>query len=287
MKLAEKTNLYFQSIESLSFKARLVREKLVEPDLYGASSSKGGIIDITLQGRQYKIDDQSSMATSNHNLVAFDGETYKRYTPDRSRLYVEKIDLNEQRPSEYFFRYSNPLLLPFEFVAASTLTDDTQALDFSAFKDGAFTESFMRRVIAIQKSEDASEVIMFVEAGLEWISGRKSHFRVTFDAEHQFYPVEVLRMDENDKLIYRYKVTKLSRIEDGNGTAIVIPVSATREYFGAGEMSENLVPDGIITFDITEVELNQKLDDDFFDIDPTVADIIYDGDEELEIVVPK
>ena len=70
-------------------------------------------------GFRYRILDRAGMGLNpRHSIVAYDGSRYQRLRFTDSELYITENVAFAKRPSEYFLRWANASILPWEFASS-------------------------------------------------------------------------------------------------------------------------------------------------------------------------
>ena len=244
-------------------------------------------------GFRYYITDHSQIANNaarNRSIIAYDGHLYQRLRLGDQQLYIQHNVAFDQRPSEYFLRYANPLLLAWEFASSQVAKNDFGAdLGVWELRSKTLAETLIPRIrkVDVENGRDGQEIVAEIAAGSEAITKQPSVYRVHFLPARGMFPVMWERYDENGRLIFRYAVEQLGQVTDANGQPLLVPVASKREFFGGvpARPSRDL-PYWQIAYKITNIDMAPKVEDEDFTIDPALAKTIYDSDQHVLIDVP-
>lgn len=284
---------YFSGIQGLSFTVeKIVTKSAVNAEDHSGSLPKGRIA-LLFDGNRYRIDDKSGFGSAgekNNTLVAFDGETYQRLLYGDLRLYIRKLKPGEPKPSEYFFRFVNPMLMPFEFLSPRLATSDLNDFELSELQDPHIWDQLKSRIVAasLQTADGGKKLIIDFSASREALTQKKSLYRVTFDPQRGMYPVEWERIDKDGNVIYKYEIEKLGSTRDPTGRTLLVPWIATKAFYGGTpRFPSQAQPISVAQYTIQNFQLNPTtVDQEEFTIDPGLARSIEDSNAQVVITVP-
>jgi len=287
-------NHYFGSIGNVSYDVEVLTLKAAGKSLVSEKDAPRGKASILLSGEKYRIVDTldiSAEGYKNHNVVAYDGETYQRLRNRDLELYLKKLSPSEQRPSEYFLRYVDAFLNPFEFLSNSIFESDATRLEISQMLQQDTWKNLQSRLsdLEIGSADGKTTMTMTLKGGVEWWTQRETIYRVTFDTSNGMYPIKWERRSEDGNLIYQYVVDKLASVSDDSGSSILVPIVATKSFYGGISkfpfQSDPLLVQRIL---ITNFKNNVTInDDEIFSIDPTLARTVYDANNGVQLKVPR
>ncbi len=170
---------------------------------------------------------------------------------------------------------------PFAFVFASKYTRPGTTLTLSEFKSPAqwTTVAKVARLVTAANADSDGRVEMEVgEATHPGNVVRPFVMRVWLDTHLGFYPVRWQRTSSSGQMTEQYEVLQIGYLD--REKLVPFPkVSRMRWYDNGGNVSSD------VKVEVLDAQLNPSIAGVKFTINPTLANEIYDGDDDVSIPI--
>lgn len=181
--------------------------------------------------------------------------------------------------SEYQF-----ILNPFKFVPRERLSNSSYPVTLSQFSSKDNWLSLINRVndLRVDSDKENSEELFFkVPGGLDQASNKQVTFLVTCSEKLSGYPIKWTMVDGDRNVVADYTITKMGSLPiKKTGTTFYYPISSEiKRYFNSALCSTSDIA-------VSNVKINEPIDNNEFRIDPSQASVIEDdfhGGKTIEV----
>jgi hypothetical protein len=287
--IASSIAAYFSEIRSIQYSVQ--RTALIEESLAleaGTESKSDGLF--LYDGTKYRIENRLGIGkwARLNRIITNDGFSYRVYHYHFDRLVIQDLTKNPHRDSEFPLRYSNPFIMPFEFLSHALLDDDLNEFSLGELKGITSSKGLLSRLISITENKERKLVVAEFRASDEIRTSLPSRYRVYFSIDHNFFPVRWERIADNGRIIFDYSITKLGVFKTDTNPPLFYPEEARWAYFGGHHGQEiQSQPFTLADFSINIISLNRPIDEDMFTIDPMIGSTIWDKNSGALISVPR
>jgi len=267
-----------KSISSISFSSEQTTTVTKSGDTFKT------YLTYTASGKKYiytSFQDTNNTGSDEHYTVGYDGTTCNYYTARDGMMSVatHRMDdvplINNWAFFEPFSFFGSKDATSGPYVRFPSLTD---------FQNSDLLKSEVKQFTDIKEVqyEGHNCVSLRVAGGRIPFRTEDSEFTVYFDKDIGFYPIAWERVGKETRQRIRYFVTEIGYVKLGD-KKIAYPKSAIRTLYLAADPDH---PFTITKSSIREINLNEVSEDFDFQIDPTIANVIFDADAKKYITVP-
>lgn len=252
------------------------------------SNLSPGFISFAESGGKFALDFKAASykeAARKAVLVSYNGEQFMALNKATGNMMISRNFDGQIRA--LFLNHA--LTLPYLFAVEECVSD----LSFSNGTVGDFLKknywvTLKERAQRIKSDDpDFKDLITYNSI----FGAIDSPSKITFglDPQKEFYPVRWKIVNSNGELIYFYSVTKVGFIKAGSEGSFLYPeIAELKFYNGAVNLPAETKLRTKKTFYIESLIINPKEVDEFiFEIDPSLARVIYDADTKSRVLVPK
>jgi hypothetical protein len=234
----------------------------------------------------YLIENRSptgSTALKYSSITAFNGELYQRLNLGDRNLFIKSSKSPEFDP---LMILSNDFLQPFQFLIPFVDNPDVPYVTLEMLNNQEVWKKYYAAIISQREETILGHPCLVIRTpgGKEEFSQQDSEFEVFFAKDLGYYPLAWKRFRKpKNELMWKYLVTKAEPID-----GFFYPAEAMMFFYGGDQTYPiHEEPIGTTKIIMKDVELNPKAESDEFQIDPSLANTIWDGDTMKMIKVPK
>lgn len=245
-----------------------------------------------VDGVQYYVDDQlvkSIDGDSVRQIIAFDGNARHYFNSTERTLSIQSVS-SDEASGTYMYLYERlPLLMVFDWLTKPENDRVHVLTSLARMKKELASDDVISRVIKTEwiKWADQPATKISIRGGVDLQSGTETIY-VLFVSAANPIPLGWQRYTNDWELVRDLWVSETSQIETAKGSFFVYPSRIRTGFYGGNSkwpFQKWPVTSMEWTFNVKTI--NKSLEESIFQLDPSIADRIFDVTNKIVIPMPK